>query len=75
MGKKTEVCNTRAMPETRRRLRVVKWLGSTPAVGVCTSCGRQFKTPLTGMAKTRDAQENLKMQFDNHRCKGESDAA
>jgi len=63
------------MPKTKRHLRVVKWLGTTPAVAVCTSCDRQFKIPLMGVAKTLDAQENLKMQFDNHKCKGQSDAA
>jgi len=63
------------MPKPKRHLRVIKWIGTTPAVAVCTSCERQFKIPLTAMARTLDAQENLKMQFDNHTCKGQSDAA
>ena len=62
------------MLKPKRRLRVVKWLGMTPAVAVCTSCDRQFKIPLTGVAKTLDAQESLELQFDNHRCKADSDA-
>jgi len=59
------------MTKLKRQLRVIKWIGTTPALAVCTSCGRQFKIPLTAMARKLDAQENLKMQFDNHRCKGE----
>jgi hypothetical protein len=74
MGKKSGVCNTPAMSKPKRHLRVVKWLGTTPAVAVCTSCDRQFRIPLTGVVKTLDAQENLKMQFGNHKCKGESAA-
>ena len=64
-----------AMPKPKRHPRVIKWLGTTPAIAVCTACDRQFKIPLTEMARTLDAQENLKMQFDNHKCKDESDAA
>lgn len=75
MGKQSGVCDTPAMSKPKRRLRVVKWVGTTPAVAVCTCCDRQFKIPLTIAAKTLDAQENLKMQFDNHKCKAESDAA
>jgi hypothetical protein len=63
------------MPRPKRHLRVVKWVGTVPTVAVCTACDRQFKTPLPDMARTSDAQENLKMQFDNHKCKGESEAA
>jgi len=75
MEKQSRACDTPAMPKPKRQLRVVKWLGTTPSVAVCTCCDRQFKIPLTIAAKTLDAQENLKMQFDNHKCKGESDAA
>jgi len=28
-----------------RNLRVDKWLGKVPAVGVCTECGKNFKVP------------------------------
>jgi len=53
------------------RLRIVKWLGSTPAIGVCEFCSSQFKVPLTAMAKTAEAQTNLQEQFDRHKCKSE----
>lgn len=49
-------------------LRVLKWLSSTPAIGVCTHCGQQFKVPLTALAKTNDAKANLQQQFNRHKC-------
>ena len=33
----------------KRRLRVIKWLGTIPAVGTCTSCNREFKVPMTAL--------------------------
>jgi hypothetical protein len=59
----------------KRALRVVKWLSTTPAIGVCAFCNQQFKVPLTALAKTADAQVNLQEQFDRHKCKGQTDAA
>jgi hypothetical protein len=35
----------------KRNLRVVKWLGTVPAVGACTYCNREFKVPLTVMKR------------------------
>jgi hypothetical protein len=57
------------------RLRVVKWLSTTPAIGVCEFCSKQFKVPLTYLAKTSDAQANLQEQFDRHKCKQEDASA
>jgi hypothetical protein len=51
-----------------RALRVVKWLSSTPATGMCTACTKQFKVPMTALSKTKDAQESLQQQFDQHKC-------
>jgi hypothetical protein len=53
----------------KRNLRVVKWLGQVPAVGVCTLCNRQFTVPLTAMKRVADAQESLRLQFTEHKCK------
>lgn len=53
-----------------RSLRVTKWLGSVPAVGVCSECGREFKVPLPLLKRTSDAQENLRKQFAEHVCAG-----
>ena len=55
----------------KRALRVVKWLGSTPAIGVCEFCSKQFKVPVTELAKTSEAQANMQEQFDRHKCKRE----
>jgi hypothetical protein len=54
-----------------RNLRVVKWLGTVPAVAVCTQCDRNFKVPLDLLKKTSAAQENLRKQFMEHKCKRE----
>jgi len=43
----------------QRRLSVVKWLTTTPAVGVCTLCSREFKVPMSALKRTADAQANL----------------
>jgi hypothetical protein len=57
------------MPE--RRLRVVKWLSTTPAIGACTYCTREFKVPMRALTRTADAQANLQEQFDRHKCERE----
>jgi hypothetical protein len=43
----------------KRNLRVVKWLGTVPAIGVCTLCNREFKVPMTAMKRVADAQRVL----------------
>ena len=40
----------------------------TPAIAVCTRCQRQFKVPLTVLARTKDAQDYLQQSFDRHVC-------
>ncbi len=52
----------------KRSLRVVKWLRTVPAVGVCTACDRQFHVPLESMKRVADAQWNLNLQFTEHEC-------
>jgi hypothetical protein len=52
----------------QRNLRVTKWLGTVPALGICTSCNREFKVPLTAMRRVADAQESLRIQFTGHKC-------
>lgn len=54
-----------------RNLRVVEWLGTVPAVGICTHCERSFKVPLDSLKRTSDAQESLRKQFVEHKCKRE----
>jgi hypothetical protein len=51
-----------------RNLRVTKWLGRVPAVGVCSDCGREFKVPVPLLKRASDAQESLRKQFAEHKC-------
>jgi hypothetical protein len=53
---------------SQRSIRVVKWLSSTPVIGICTFCSREFKVPMSALTKTADAQANLQEQFDRHNC-------
>ena len=55
----------------KRSLRVVKWLGTIPASGVCTFCDRLFTVPLTALKRVADAQASLRIQFTEHNCKRE----
>ena len=57
---------------SKRNLRVTKWVGTTPAVAVCTACAREFKVPLTSLSRLTDAQESLRVQFAEHRCAAET---
>ena len=57
-----------SLPMTQRRLRVVKWLGTTPAIGVCALCRREFKVPMSALRRTADAQAGLQEQFGSHEC-------
>lgn len=61
-----ELCDTDFM--AKRNLRVVKWLGTTPAVGVCTACSRTFNAMTASLKRTADAQESLRKQFAEHKC-------
>ena len=49
-------------------LRVTKWLGTAPAVGICTKCERTFKFPLESLKITSEAQESLRKQVVEHKC-------
>jgi hypothetical protein len=53
----------------KRNLRVLKWIGTTPAIAVCSSCNREFKVPLEALKRVADAQESLRLQFAQHVCK------
>ena len=57
---------------TKRNLRVLKWIGTAPAVGLCTQCDRQFTVPVAALKRAADAQQSLTAQFDEHDCDQES---
>lgn len=52
----------------KRHLRVLKWLGTTPAVAVCSVCNREFRVPLQVLKRVGGAVEDLKIQFSQHQC-------
>lgn len=52
-------------------LRVIKWLGTVLAIGVCTLCNRQFTVPMTAITRVADAEEALRLQFAGHKCERE----
>jgi len=51
-----------------RNLKVTKWLTTTPAVGICTLCNREFQVPVKLLSRVADAQKSLRTQFDEHKC-------
>jgi hypothetical protein len=55
----------------KRNLRVLKWLGTTPAIAVCTACNREFRVSLEVLKRVGGAAENLKLQFAHHQCRAE----
>jgi hypothetical protein len=52
----------------KRILRVTKWIGTVPAVAVCTACAREFKVPMLQLSPSSAAQESLRVQFAEHQC-------
>jgi hypothetical protein len=59
----------------KRNLRVLKWLGTTPAIAVCTVCEREFRVPLDVLKRVGGAAEHLKLQFARHQCRADETAA
>jgi len=53
----------------KRNLRVLKWLGTMPAIAVCTLCNREFKVSVEVLKRVGGAVESLKLQFAQHQCK------
>ena len=68
-GGQTEIRNNFV---SKRILRVTKWLNQRPVTAICELCGKDFKAPMTALAKTKDAQASLQQQFDLHKCKSET---
>lgn len=56
----------------KRHLRVLKWLGTTPAIAVCSVCNCEFRVPLEVLKRVGGAVEELKIQFSHHPCKQDS---
>ena len=58
----------------KRTLRVLKWLGTTPAIAVCTACNREFRVPLDVLKRVGGAAEYLRQQFSRHQCDQEAES-
>jgi len=58
----------------KRNLRVLKWMGMTPALAACTLCKREFKVPLESLKSVAGAQKYLQLQFTQHECEKAPDA-
>ena len=56
----------------KRTLRVLKWLGTTPAIAACTVCNHEFRVPLEVLKRVGGAVEELKRQFARHKCSAET---
>jgi hypothetical protein len=52
----------------KRILRVLKWLGTTPAVGICGQCQRQFTLPMAALKDVVEARTKMQALFDGHSC-------
>lgn len=52
-----------------RAIRIVKHIGTTPCIAVCTFCNLQFKASTAHLRCVSDATARLQSQFDAHKCK------
>ena len=55
----------------KRILRVAKWIGTTPAVGFCDLCKREFVLPVTALKNVVEARTEMQALFDQHLCESE----
>jgi len=55
----------------KRELRVVKYIGPAPYLGVCTNCNQQFRVISGAIFTEGDAWNMLNGQFEAHECKPE----
>ncbi|MGA2390750.1 MAG: hypothetical protein ABSF97_17420 [Candidatus Sulfotelmatobacter sp.] len=52
----------------KRHLRVLQWIGAAPVIAVCTQCNQEFKVPVAALKRVAEAQQNLTVQFAEHKC-------
>jgi hypothetical protein len=52
----------------KREMRIVKFIGPTPFLAVCTQCNQQFRIAGTGVHTVESTTNILKSQFDAHKC-------
>jgi hypothetical protein len=55
----------------KRAIRVTKHIQRTPVVAICTACHQEFKAPMTTFSSAKNAEANLQLQFNRHKCRAE----
>jgi hypothetical protein len=53
----------------KRNLRIVKWAGHIPTLGICEHCNAQFSVAREALADPDAALASISDQFDAHKCK------
>ena len=65
-------CNDVFVPE--RKLRIVRFIGSTPNTAYCDVCRLTFRTRREFVTDADKAKQQLQADFDKHECKPEEGA-
>jgi hypothetical protein len=53
----------------KRAIRVTKHIHRTPVVATCAACHQEFKAPMTTFSSAKNAEANLQLQFNRHKCR------
>jgi hypothetical protein len=61
-------------PMPDRKLRIVKFIGSTPSTAYCDVCKLAFRTRRELLIDADKAKQQLQSDFDKHECKPEEGA-
>jgi len=68
----TTPCNDGVVPD--RKLRIVRFIGSTPNTAYCDVCKLAFRTRREFVTDADKAKQQLQSDFDKHECKPEEGA-
>jgi len=55
--------------ESPRMMRILKRIGTTPILAVCTNCAQEFRIPTGTMTPVSEAEKQLESQFFSHVCR------
>jgi hypothetical protein len=61
-----------SMPD--RKLKIARFIGSTPSVAYCDVCRLAFKTRQEFLVDADKAKQQLQSDFDKHECRPEDNA-
>ena len=61
-----------SMPD--RKLKIARFIGSTPSTGYCDVCKLAFRTRQEFLVDADKAKEQLQSDFDKHECRPEEGA-